>query len=116
VFLGNNGKEKRALERTIGATMKTSTAATTTPMEHEARQILPLRLHHKGSVVERVARKHQGRLYRLRVRELNVSGTTINVIHNPYPLGTPCFVVRILIRVILPQVEKYSMSSCGVTP
>lgn len=96
--------------------MKTSTAATTAPMEHEARQILPLRLHHKGSIVECVARKHQRGLYGLRVGKLNIRSTTINVNHSPYPFGTPCFVVRILIRVILPQVEKYSISSCGVTP
>ena len=66
--------------------MKTSTAATTTPMEHEARQILPLRLHGEFALVERISAEHQGGLHGLGIRELYIGSPTPNT---PFTASTP---------------------------
>lgn len=59
---------------TVVATATTASAS----LQHEAGQILPLRLHGQLALVERVSAEHQGGLHGLGIRELYIGSPTSN--------------------------------------
>lgn len=68
------------------ATVVATAAATSASLQHEAGQILPLRLHGQFALVERVSAEHQGGLHGLGIRELYIGSPTPNT---PFTASTP---------------------------
>ena len=68
------------------ATVVATAAATSASLQHEAGQILPLRLHGQFALVERVSAEHQGGLHGLGIRELYIGSPTPNT---PFTASPP---------------------------